>query len=268
MFAANGDGASVIPYHQFPVLRLGPFTIEALGVFAAVGVCFGVWLVISRAGKMGLDRAPLLDLGFWIVPCGLVMSHLVHLVAYHPEELRDLQKVLRVWDGLSSIGAMLGGTLTTVAFFRLRHVKLTPYFDAFALGLAPGWSVARIGCFLVHDHPGVRTDFPLAVAFPGGARHDLGFYDGLLLAAIAAVIWTLYRRGAMKGMLLPVLVVLYGLGRFGCDFLRASDVPYHDARYLGLTPAQYFSVALFAWGAVMLARWARKRAPQVQSPIP
>jgi phosphatidylglycerol:prolipoprotein diacylglycerol transferase len=53
----------------------------------------------------------------------------------------------------------------------------------------------------------------------------------------------------MRGRLLAILALLYGLQRFFTDFLRAhpGDVAYPDARYLGLTPAQYFCFALWAY---------------------
>ena len=119
--------------------------------------------------------------------------------------------------------------------------------------LAPGWGIARLGCFVVHDHPGVLTHSPLAVAFPAGARYDLGLFDAALLFALTAIVWVLDRRGALKGRLIGVLALGYGTGRFFEDFLRASDLPYHDARYLGLTPAQYICFALVAFGIYRLA---------------
>jgi len=121
--------------------------------------------------------------------------------------------------------------------------------------------VARLGCFSVHDHPGVLTSFPLAVAFAGGARHDLGLYDAMALAVFSLVLYTLDRRGALHGRLLPLLAVLYGSSRFLLDFLRATDLPYVDARYLGLTPAQFASLAALAWGLYRLIRGRREPAP-------
>ena len=41
-------------------------------------------------------------------------------------------------------------------WFRVKRIRFRDYADAFALGIAPGWGVARIGCFTVHDHPGVH----------------------------------------------------------------------------------------------------------------
>jgi phosphatidylglycerol:prolipoprotein diacylglycerol transferase len=115
--------------------------------------------------------------------------------------------------------------------------------------------VARLGCFSVHDHPGVLTSFPLAVQFPGGARHDLGLYDAIVLAAISVVLYAVDRRGLLRGRLLALLATLYGTCRFLLDFLRARDLAYSDARYFGLTPAQYAAIALVVWGlATLLVR--------------
>jgi phosphatidylglycerol---prolipoprotein diacylglyceryl transferase len=240
---------ALIPYFELPSLHLGPFTIQAFGAFAALGVYLAVRLAARAAGKRGLDPKPIVDYAVWGVLAGVVAGHLVHLFLYHPEELGQPIRILQFWEGLSSFGGLLGGVVAAAAFFRSRGLRFHDYADSFALGVAPGWAVARIGCFVVHDHPGVRTSFPLAVAFPGGARHDLGLYDAIVLFAIAGVLAWLARRRLLEGRLMAVLAVLYGVARFLLDFLRASDVAYPDARYLGLTPAQYFCFLLLAYAA-------------------
>lgn len=258
----------MIPYFKPPSWHLGPFTIEVFGLFAALGIYVGARVAAGRAARQGLDPKPLVDWALWGVISGVVVGHVVHLFGYHPEELTSVWQIFKVWDGLSSYGGLLGGLLAALVFFRLRGVRFLDYGDAFALGVAPGWAIARVGCFAVHDHPGRLTDFPLAVAFPGGARHDLGLYDALWLGAIAAVLYALAHRGRLKGLLLPLLAVLYGIGRFFFDFLRAQDLAYVDARYLGLTPAQYFSIAIVGWGAVMLARGALRARGAAAAPPP
>jgi phosphatidylglycerol:prolipoprotein diacylglycerol transferase len=53
-----------------------------------------------------------------------------------------------------------------------------------------------------------------------------------------------------------VLAVTYSVSRFFLDFLRASDLSFVDRRYLGLTPAQFIVVGLFAVGVWLLVRKA------------
>lgn len=257
----------MIPYFQFPSLQLGPFALQSFGVLAAAGVALAAWLLVREADRAGLDSAPLRDVPIWAIAGGVLGAHLMHLFLYHPEELHGAAgtwQILKVWDGLSSTGGVLGGTLAVMLWFKTHHRRFADYADAFALSVAPGWAVARLGCFSVHDHPGSLTSFPLAVAFPGGARHDLGFYDAILLGGISALLFWLSRSHRLQGRLLAVLALLYGAGRFGLDFLRASDLPYSDARYLGLTPAQYVCIALVAYGIVGISR--RRRAPLALRP--
>jgi phosphatidylglycerol:prolipoprotein diacylglycerol transferase len=250
---------AVIPWFEFPTLSLGPFSIQSFGVLSALGILLATLLTSRAARQLGKDPQVPVDFAVAGVLAGVVGGHLVHLLAYHPEELRQPWRILMLWEGLSSMGGLLGGVVAAVLWFRWKKIAFRDYSDAFALGVAPGWGVARVGCFTVHDHPGVLTSFPLAVRFPDGPRHDLGLYEAILLLGLGAVLWALYRRGLLRDRLLPLLAIVYGLGRFLLDFLRArpGDVPYADARHLGLTFAQYTAVALVVWGAVRIGRVRR-----------
>ncbi|MCE9668691.1 prolipoprotein diacylglyceryl transferase [Myxococcus stipitatus] len=256
----------MIPYWHAPTIHLGnDFKIEPFGIFVAAGILLAAHLLGRQAQRQGLDPTPLADYAPWGVGVGVVVGHLVHLLFYHPEELsKSPFQIVKVWDGLSSFGGLVGGILAALFFFRHRKLRFNDYADAFALGVAPGWAVARLGCFAVHDHPGVPTDFFLAVAFPGGARHDLGLYDALALFAISGLLYALRDVPKMKGRLLPLLALVYSGCRFFFDTLRATDMSYVDARYFGLTPAQYGCFALVAYGLWGLLR----RAPSTSSAPP
>jgi phosphatidylglycerol:prolipoprotein diacylglycerol transferase len=252
----------LIPYVDPHSLKIGP--IEPFGVFVALGIFLAARIVVKQSARQGLDPNPIHDYAPWGVGAGVVAGHLVHLLFYHPEELhKSTFQILRVWDGLSSFGGLLGGVIAAIIYFRHRKVSFSKYADAFALGVAPGWGVARIGCFVAHDHPGLRTDFFLAVNYPvipyGGPRHDLGLYDAILLFAIAGLLFALRNAGKLQNRLLHVLALIYACGRFFFDTLRATDLNYVDARYFGLTPAQYACGLLVIYGIWGLAT---KRATQ------
>lgn len=247
----------MIPYFEIPPLHIGPIAVTSFGVLAAAGVALASWLLVREAAREGLDTQPMRDFAPWAVIGGAIGGHLMHVFLYHPEELHGplgALQILKIWDGLSSTGGVIGGALVAVLWFRAHRLSLLRYGDVLALAIPPGWAVARLGCFTVHDHPGRLTSFPLAVAFPGGARHDLGLYDAVLLAAIAVVLFALARNRLLRGRLLALLALLYGVGRFALDFLRATDIAYADARYYGLTPAQYVCILLVGFGVIQVAR--------------
>lgn len=245
---------ALIQWFEPPSLALGPITLQAFGALTAIGILVGVQLAARAARADGLEGRTILDFAVVGIAAGVLGGHLVHLGFYHPEELRDPWRVLRFWEGLSSMGGLLGAMVAAAFWFRRRTIAFTGYSDAFALGLAPGWGLARVGCFTAHDHPGVRSDFLLAVDFPGGPRHDLGLYEAILLFALGALLWTLRRRGVARGKLLALLALLYGAGRFLLDFLRArpGDLPYADGRQLGLTFAQWFALGLIGYALTRL----------------
>jgi phosphatidylglycerol---prolipoprotein diacylglyceryl transferase len=261
----------LIPFFEFPALQLPlGLKVDIFGVLSACGVALGASLAARAARKYGPgDDTPLRDVVPWAVGIGLLGGHFLHLFGYHPELLKnDFWVIFRVWEGLSSMGGVLGSLIGIFIFFRRIGKPVTPYLDALALGAAPGWAVARIGCFFVHDHPGVRTDFPLAVNFPvagfGGPRHDLGLYDVFVLAGISAILYLAASRKPQQGRIMGLLAVGYAGCRFFLDFLRASDLGFVDARYLGLTPAQYIVMVIFGAGVWLLTKQSN---PVVLTPM-
>lgn len=253
----------MIPYFQIPPLRLGPLELHAFGALSALGIYVGALLAARAARKFapGNDRM-VVEAAPWLVVGGVVGGHLLHVLGYHPEILREegWTSLLRLWEGQSSMGGLMGALITLLVFFRVRGARIRPQLNAFALGLAPGWAIARLGCFAAHDHPGVLTDFPLAVAFPGGARHDLGLYDAMVLGVLSLILYLLARKPRPEGLLMGVLAIGYAVPRFFLDFLRAQDLAFVDGRILGLTPAQYVCFVLVGIGSALVLH-ARGKEP-------
>lgn len=257
----------MIPYVYIPTLTPLPgMEISVFGICFAVGILIGM-RVTERAAVWYApgDARPLEGMLIWAVVPGILFAHAWHVFLYHPELLKTdgVGVVFRLWDGLSSMGGVLGGTFGIALYLRRRKVPIRPYLDALALGATCAWALGRVGCALVHDHPGRKTDFFLAVNFPpelGGPRHDLGLYEAILLGGIALVLYLIARRGtfrARQGFLMGLFIALYTPARFFLDFLRATDTGFDDARYAGLTPAQYCCLLLFPVGLWLLGSGSR-----------
>jgi len=184
-----------------------------------------------------------------VVP-GLALAHLVALL---PEEHWTPRMALQFWNGMSSFGGLLGAFLGLTVYYRRTGRSWLPTADVLVEALVVGWVFGRLGCTLVHDHIGKPSDFLLAIRFPDGPRHDLGFYELLytVLVLVPAVV-VLNRRRRPAGTSVVVLALLYAPVRFLGDFLRNTDLPGTDVRYLGLTVGQYGALVL-AGVAVALA---------------
>jgi phosphatidylglycerol:prolipoprotein diacylglycerol transferase len=242
----------VIPWISFELPSLGPLTIHLFGVLVAIGIIVGARVTLRRGLELGLAEASIRSMTTTILVGGFVFAHLFDVVAYQASEgpVRWID-VLNPFSGLSSFGGFAGAVAALFLWARWHREPVAPYADALAIGLAPGWLFGRLGCFTAHDHPGRHTSFFLGVHYPGGVRHDLGLDEALVAAVLTIVFFALRRRARPIGTYPAILALAYAPVRFGLDFLRANDLPGADARYFGLTPAQYGCVLLLGIGIVL-----------------
>lgn len=280
------DKTNMIPYFEWRVIQLGPLTLQVWGLFAAIGVIFGAWFAMNQARKRGLDAAKFERLVFSVIVWAFVGARVFHILFYAPGYyFQNPAEILKVWHGgLSSFGGFIGAALAFFSNFpplgkrghppslKLRltsgeFLPLLPTADSLASALPLGLGCGRIGCFLIHDHPGTLAYGAgkwLAVNYPDGPRYDLGLFLGIFdFLLFGAFLWLL-RKPRKDGFYFALFMTAYGPVRFLLDFLRATDLPGSDTRYFGLTPAQYGSITLFLLGARML-RSARRSSPSSRS---
>jgi phosphatidylglycerol:prolipoprotein diacylglycerol transferase len=238
-------------------------SIQPFGVLVATGVLFGAWVAGRFARRNDLDPVSTGDLVTYAVVTGFILGYFLNGLFYERdtlvELLRDPSLFFSTWLGLSSYGGFFGGILGCFIWQYRTKKPLLPYANAVCFGLPFGWFFGRLGCFVVHDHPGKPSEFWLAVADyrfgspPFVARHDLGFYEVIYSAAIMGLfLWLEHRRRRPTGFYCVLLPLVYAPVRFFLDFLRATPLEGGDVRYAGLTPAQWSSIAMVGVG---LAVW-------------
>lgn len=249
----------MIPYFSTPRISLGPLQIDSWTLLVVSGIYVGMEVARARAIREGLSVKVTVDTTLGMVGIAFVFAHVVHVLAYNFDRfLEEPLYLLQVWNGFSSTGGFIGAAIAAPLLLRLRRAPFWAYADCLSIGFMAGWFLGRLGCFTAHDHKGRLTDFFLAVDFPTGPRHDLGLYEALWTLAIFLTMWALDRKPRFHGFFLGLMMVLYAPARFLLDFLRATDLPNADARYLGLTPAQYGSVAILLGGIAILRVRSRK----------
>jgi phosphatidylglycerol:prolipoprotein diacylglycerol transferase len=251
----------MIPYFDGHLFDIAGVPIHMFGVLVAIGVIVGDRIVVAQGGKRGLDDRDVKFLNARIVIVGFIVAHLVSVIFYFPERIKESPLILlNFWAGLSSFGGFLGALIAFLYYTRKEKIPALPYADAVSLGLAVGWIFGRLGCTTAHDHPGLHTNFFLAVRYPEGPRHDLGLYEFLFTIVLTLILFRYARTPRPAGRLIGLFATLYAPVRFGLDFLRATDVHRPDERYLGLTPAQWACMAAFAVGIWLL----RRKSPMLE----
>lgn len=251
---------------QLPLL--GSVTLHPFRVTTLAAIFVALLVAVAFASRRGRSVDRVLNLALYMVLFGFPISYLFDGLVYEPQSLQRLLRnpslFLEGVLGFSMYGGVLGGIVGAwVWHWRTGH-PIMESFECLTFGGPFGWCVARLGCFITHDHPGTVSEFFLAVADyrvgqpPFQPRHDLGLYDAIVLASIAVVFAVLGWRPRPLGFYVALLPLLYAPCRFLLDFLRAPALEGGDPRYGGLTPAQYGSVLLVTLGVVLMRRLPRR----------
>lgn len=245
----------IIPYFERVVFTLpigDGIQLHGFGILVAIGFLMGAQLAQRKCRRDGLDPEVINRLLGWIVAGVFIGGHLGHALAYDPKHyLANPIELLKVWEGLSSFGGFFMSALLIWIFHKINKLNFYHYGDTLAYGLTLGWFLGRMGCTAAHDHPGLVTNFWLGVPgmCPGGdplvACHDLGFYEALYSLSMLFIFIILDRKPRFPGFFMGVLVTSYAPIRFLMDIIRH---PSTDARYFGLTPAQYGAMIIFPLG--------------------
>jgi phosphatidylglycerol---prolipoprotein diacylglyceryl transferase len=233
--------------------------IQPFGLLVATGVLLGMRLTERRSRRLGIKPELISDFISHVVIIGFVIGHIFDRVFYDPQViLKEPWDLLMPWRSLSSYGGFFGAVVGAFIWKYRRKLDITIPLDQVAFGMPLAWIFGRMGCFVVHDHPGRLTDFFLAVDnyhygdLLVGPRHDLGLYEVFWSIAMTGLFLWLDRKPRPHGFFTGTIALCYGPFRFGLDFLREVD-----AKYLGLTPGHYSSLLASVLGVIVLIRTFR-----------
>jgi prolipoprotein diacylglyceryl transferase len=236
------------------VWDLGPIPIRAYALCIILGIVASIWMGerrwVARGGKSGTVS----DVAVWAVIFGLIGGRLYHVIT--DNELyfragRDPWRAFYVWEGgLGVWGAIaLGGVGAWIACHR-RGIKLPPFADACAPGIAVAQGLGRWGNYFNQELFGRPTNLPWAVQIdpdrpstvPGVTTyHPTFLYESLWDLALAAVLIYVDRRYKMgRGRVFALYVMGYCAGRIWIEALRID------------TANEFFHVRLNVWTSIVV----------------
>jgi len=244
----------VFPYLEIAPLRIGMLEVHAFGLLAALAVGSGYLWMLHRARRTGLEPSVIHGMAFWVFVVGFPVSVVVKWF-YYPDFWLTVQtdpaELLRSGFVMSSFGGLIGGLAGGIGYLwstGYRGEALWRYVDVIAWAFPRAFIFGRLGCFIAHDHPGIRTASWLGVQYPGGARYDLGLLEVFFLLILVGVIAWLDAPRRPAGFLLGVLLAIYGAFRFALDSLHETP-----PTYLGVTVDHWFGGTALVLGVIVLS---------------
>ena len=163
-------------------------------------------------------------------------------------------------DGKTVLGGILGGYLS-VEWMKMRLGIRQSTGDAFAIPIAAGLSIGRLGCFFGGCCFGAPTELPWGVLFPTAPdcgvlhRHPTQIYETLFHAAAVCILIVCQSRGWLPGMRLQLYLLAYLTYRFLTEWIRPEPI-----YILGLTAYQ---VACIGLAGLLLVQLSAKMMPNL-----
>jgi len=231
-------------------LHLGPLTLNAHLVFECLAYLVGFQLFLLFRRRTGDVVAP--RVRWWIVAAAILGGALGSRLLYWLED--PAQTLMRLDDpafllgGKTVVGGLIGG-LVGVELTKKALGVTGRTGDLFALPLAVGIAIGRIGCFLegLPDRTfGTETSLPWGIDFGDGIRrHPTQLYEAIFLAGLALVLASAARRPHAQGSVFRLFMMAYLAFRVLVDAIKP------DPRLaLGLSAIQWAALLTLTYYAL------------------
>ena len=240
------------------LLKIGNFSISSFGVMVAISFLVAYWLCLKEFRRKNLSEDLLGNLFLAAMIGGIAGAKLLYLFENIPikEILQNPVQNLFARGGLPFYGGLFGALLLTWIVAKRSKLDFWLLGDSVAPAMAIGYSIGRLGCFLVGDDYGIRSDLPWAVAFPNGLPptvdpvHPTQIYEVLIMLVVFLYLWKIRKDIYKTGYIFSLYLILAGSERFIIEFLRnttPSSVP-------NLSIAQVMAAVIILFGLYKLFR--------------
>lgn len=232
-------------------------------LFTALAYVVGLVIFAWESRRRGFDRGAMFRIVAAAIFGGAIGARLSQFIYQGwPMSVPAAAIADPATGGRAILGGVIGGWIAVEITKRVMGLRRRTG-DAFALALAGGESIGRVGCFFNECCWGVTCSAPWAVYQHDAWRHPAQLYSAVVAACIFATLLLLRSRFQAVGALFRLYLLLFGGTRFLLEFVR-----YRDSLHFGLSVMQWFCLELIAVaivGFVLIRRSQKAQLSEVEA---
>ena len=241
---------------KMDIISIGKITIHGYGLMIAIGILSCIILAIYRAKKYDLSEEAILDIAIWGLLAGFLGAKLLYVIVEFKSFIKNPAGVLGS-EGFVVYGGIIAGVFAAIIYCRKKNLVFMEYFDLAAPSISLAQGFGRIGCFLAGCCYGRETKSILGVVFPADSMAPPGvkllptqLFSSAGDFLITGILLLYYKKRPRTGDVGALYMLLYGVGRFLIEFLRADErgqVGRFSTSQLISIVIVIFSLVLFLW---------------------
>ncbi|HVX42652.1 MAG TPA: prolipoprotein diacylglyceryl transferase [Mycobacteriales bacterium] len=274
---------AALPSPTINAFSLGPLTIRFYALCIIAGVIVAVVAGERRYTARGGAPGVVTDIAVWAVPFGLVGARLYHVFTdpeLYFEHGRHPIDVIKIWDGgLGIWGAVALGAVGGWIGLRRRGLRMAPFADAVAPGIAAAQAIGRLGNWFNNELYGKATDLPwgLTVHYIDesthrstgqlpGHYHPTFLYELIWDLGVAAFVIYMDRRYRLgRGRAFALYVMSYTAGRAWIEYMRIDEANH----FLGIRLNVFTAIIVFLGAtAYFVLRRGPREDVRIDPPAP
>ena len=257
-------------------VSIGPVSIHWYALTYIGGLLIAWWLLRGRAARGHVTWAPsdnkesvreIEDIVFYAA-LGIVLGGRVGSMLFYnfDDFLASPLELFKVWKGgMSFHGGLLGVLLAMWLYARSKGRTFFQMTDFISPVVPVGLGLGRIGNFINGELWGKPTDVPWGMEFQGVVVHASMLYEAFLEGLVLLIVlWWFSAKPRPTMAISGLFLLLYGIFRFGVEFVRVPDSHIGYLAWDWFTMGQLLSTPMILFGLILIAM-AYKSKPQVAS---
>ena len=253
-----------IPSPPVNDFNIGPLRVTFYGILVMTGVVVA-WLItrnrfVARGGDAQVAERIVIRVVIW----GFIGARIAYVSTHLDRFTDEWWKVIAIWEGgIAMYGGLTAGAIAMIYYARKWGASLPDFLDSVAPAVPAAQAIGRWGNYFNQELFGTPTDLPWGLeidpqnrpaAYPDAETfHPTFLYESILnVILVFVIIWVGNRFPSMRGRLVGVYFVGYGVIRFLMELIR-TDTTF---RFIGLSRNGWVSIAVVIVGLLVLF-WKR-----------
>jgi len=221
---------------------IGPLSVYWYGIIIAAGFALAVILGIRSSKKYDVDPDDIIDVVLFATPAAIIFARLFYVIFKWDEiTANGWTEIFKIWHGgLMIYGGVIGAVIAAFLVTRVKGLSTLKVFDFGAPYLVLGQAIGRWGNLINQEAFGTNTNLPWGMTGdkirydidqlyidridPNIPVHPTFLYESLWDFGIFLFLIWYRKRKKHNGEVFFLYMILYGVGRFWIEGLRADSL--------------------------------------------